>query len=92
LGGLFQYRLQFRFGSEAVFMDVDSIPYGADFRQHLTQAMRKCEVFLAVIADRWLSVDQQGRRRLDEPDEFVPIENEGYTSSVGPDLRRDDLR
>ena len=52
LAGRIYDRVQSHFGSDSVFMDVDSIPYGVDFRQHLTEAVAKCDVLLAVIAER----------------------------------------
>lgn len=42
-------RLVQQFGREAVFMDVDSIPFGVDFRKYLTEQVSKCEVCIAVI-------------------------------------------
>src|SRR6266550_727667 len=70
-----------RFGRDNVFMDVDNIPFGVDFRQHLDDAVRRCDVLLAVIGAGWLDVryregDRQGQRRLDDPDDFVRIEIE----------------
>jgi hypothetical protein len=72
-------RLQTRFGRGNVFMDVDSIPYGVDFPQHLAQTVSRCDVLLAVIGQRWLEAryadgPKQGQRRLDDPEDFVRIE------------------
>ncbi|HUT94607.1 MAG TPA: SUMF1/EgtB/PvdO family nonheme iron enzyme [Thermoguttaceae bacterium] len=64
-----------RFGRENVFMDVDTIPAGVDFRQYLHQAVGGCDVLLAVIGEQWL-VDRQGSRRLDDARDFVRIELE----------------
>ena len=47
-------RLVQQFGQEAVFKDVDSIPFGVDFRIHLDAQVAKCEVFLAVIGQDWM--------------------------------------
>jgi hypothetical protein len=67
-------RLQAHFGRSSVFMDVDSIPYGTDFRKHLTDAVTQCDVLLAVIGPDWLKVQADGRPRLAEPNDFVRIE------------------
>jgi WD40 repeat protein len=70
-------RLTQRFGRGSVVRDVDSIPLGVDFREFLTNAVSRCRVFLAVIGARWLDLrDDLGRRRLDDPDDFVRVEIE----------------
>jgi hypothetical protein len=63
------------FGRENVFKDVDSIPMGVDFRKFLADSVAQCNVFLAVIGRRWL-VTEDGRRRLDDPADWVRIEIE----------------
>jgi hypothetical protein len=68
--------LRKHFGHEAVFMDVDTIPPGLDFRQSISDALASCEVVLAVIGPRWLHPDQEGRRRLDDPNDYVRLEIE----------------
>src|SRR5215207_1217974 len=70
-------RLKEHFGKSAIFKDVDSIPPGVDFKEHLERAVGKCKVFLVVIGDRWLeSKDERRRNRLQDPDDFVRIEIE----------------
>ena len=34
-------------------MDIDSIPFGEDFREHIETAVAKCDVVLAVIGTKW---------------------------------------
>ena len=64
-----------RFGAEQVFFDVDSILLGVDFHHVLIEQVHACRVLVAVIGRRWLElVDDQGRRRLDQDDDFVRIE------------------
>lgn len=72
-------RLESRFGRESLFIDVDSIPIGVDFREHLSEAVGRCDVLLAVIGTQWLNAAHQrgarkGRRRLDDPADLVRIE------------------
>jgi hypothetical protein len=59
------------FGSEAVVFDIDTIPLGADFRKYLNKEVSRCDIFLAVIGDRWLEILKQ---RLNQPNDFVRIE------------------
>lgn len=61
-------RLKSHFGKDSVFIDVDTIPYGVDFRKHLNEAVAKCDVLLAVIGSKWPDSKQEdGSRRLDDP-------------------------
>ncbi|HXQ37014.1 MAG TPA: toll/interleukin-1 receptor domain-containing protein [Anaerolineales bacterium] len=70
-------RLIEHFGKSAIFKDVDSIPPGVDFKEHLEKAVGKCRIFLVVIGDRWLEgADSKRRNRLQDPDDFVRIEIE----------------
>jgi len=66
-----------RLGVGKVFHDVDSVQLGDDFVEAITTAVGSCAVLLAVIGDQWLaSTDKQGRRRLDDPGDFVRLEIE----------------
>ena len=63
------------FGRKNLFMDVDHIPAGVDFVDYLRSQVAACDVFLAVIGPNWLDAkDDSGRRRFDNPDDFVTIE------------------
>jgi TIR domain/PAN domain len=68
-------RLAQTFGRKNLFMDVDHIPAGVDFVEYLNSQVTACDVFLAIIGPNWLdSKDDDGRRRFDNPDDFVTIE------------------
>ncbi|MEM9089863.1 MAG: SUMF1/EgtB/PvdO family nonheme iron enzyme [Cyanobacteria bacterium P01_F01_bin.53] len=70
-------RLVAEFGRENVFKDVDDIPLGVDFAEHLDKAVGQCQVVLVVIGKTWTTVvDEDGNRRLDNQDDFVRIEVE----------------
>ena len=69
--------LEREFGRENVFKDVDAIPLGRDFRQILQDAIARCDVLLVVIGPLWLGEnDAEGRRRVDNPEDYVRIEIE----------------
>ena len=75
-GWLFD-QLAEHFGPAQVFKDIDSIELGDDFVQVITRAVGSCDVLLALIGDEWLTVsDERGRRRLDDPNDFVRLEIE----------------
>jgi TIR domain len=64
-----------RFGRRQVFMDVDMIDPGSDFVEQLEGSLSECQVLIAVIGPRWATVqDEDGNRRLDNPDDFVRLE------------------
>src|SRR5262245_34855703 len=68
-------RLAQTFGRDNLFMDVDHIPAGVDFVEYLHGQVAVCDVFLAIIGPNWLDAkDDSGRRRFDNPDDFVTIE------------------
>jgi hypothetical protein len=70
-------RLEQAFPSDHLFMDVDNIPPGEDFVHMLDTQVAQCDTLLAVIGKGWLSaVDEDGKRRLDDPNDFVRIEIE----------------
>ena len=70
-------RLADRYGGEQVFKDVDSIELGDDFVEVINGAVGSCDVLLALIGEDWLTItDAQGRRRLDDPHDFVRLEIE----------------
>lgn len=70
-------RLVHAFGRHNIFKDVDNIPPGTDFRGALTEAVSSCDVLLVIIGQQWIDArDEQGNRRLDDPDDYVRIEIE----------------
>jgi hypothetical protein len=78
-------RLVEHFGEDAVFKDVDDIPFGANFKSHLENILAQCVVELVVIGPHWLDVtDSAGQRRLDDPADFVRIEVESGLSREIP--------
>jgi hypothetical protein len=64
-----------RFGLDSVFMDVDGIALGRDFRTVIEETLGQCSVMLAVIGKTWLqNTDAKGNRRIDQPGDFVRLE------------------
>ena len=48
-------RLEQRFGENSVFLDIENIPIGVDFRERINLAVRHCDVMLVLIGDAWLA-------------------------------------
>jgi hypothetical protein len=64
-------------GKGQVFKDVDSIQLGDDFAEVIRDAVASCEVLLALVGMRWLTITgEDGQRRLDDPHDFVRLEIE----------------
>jgi TIR domain len=72
-----------RFGEGNVFMDVD-MPPGVDFEQRITEVVSGCVALLVVMGPNWAVTAEEGRRRLDDPADFVRLE-------VETGLRRPDV-
>jgi hypothetical protein len=73
-------RLREHFGTERVFIDVDTIAPGEDFVRAIERSVNACEVVIAVIGKRWVSALQE-EARLHTHD-FVRLE-------IATALRRD---
>jgi len=67
-------RLAAHFGIERVFMDVQGIEPGVDFFEAIERALGSCEILIVLIGKDWLATDSAGRRRLDDPADFVRLE------------------
>jgi TIR domain len=69
-------RLVAQFGEARVFLDIDWIKPGVDFRQVIAEAIARSRVLLVIIGPRWLAAEGDGCRRLDRPDDPVRVELE----------------
>lgn len=69
--------LESRFGRDRIFKDVDNLRPGADFGEYIKTILPRCRVALILIGPNWVNaVDEDGRRRLDDPNDWVRIEIE----------------
>ena len=72
-----------QFGQDSIFMDVDGIAPGRDFRKVIDETLTECDVLLGVMGRNWLDIkDEAGKRRLDNESDFVRLE-------IASALRRD---
>ena len=67
-------RLVVYYGREAIFMDVDDIPIGTDFRRHIDGFLHQSDILLAIIGTEWLVVGDSGAPRLFDTND--PVRNE----------------
>jgi TIR domain len=72
---LLQYQLSDHFPNVRVFMDLDSIEPGLEFAEVIRRAVETCVLLVVLIGRQWLTLtDEQGRHRLDDPDDYVRFE------------------
>jgi adenylate cyclase len=69
-------RLVAHYGRDSVFMDIDNVPFGIDFREHVIKAVRESDVVIAVMGLDWLGVRGNGPSRIEEDTDPVRIELE----------------
>jgi hypothetical protein len=68
-------QLKERFGTESIFMDIDTIEPGVDFTEALQKAVSSCDVLLAMIGPEWATAtDKSGKLRIEDPNDWVRIE------------------
>jgi hypothetical protein len=77
-------RLAARYGKESVFMDIDNIPFGTDFRAHIQAVLREAEVLIVVIGPRWLGADAAGTVRMSQESDPVRAEIEAALARSMP--------
>lgn len=58
----------------SIFLDVDAIKPGRDFRQVLLGKVAEANVLLAVIGPNWIAPGADGKRRIDDDNDYVRIE------------------
>ena len=52
-------------------MDIDSVPLGIDFVEHVTEQIGKCSAVIVMIVKQWHTIkDKKRRRRLDNEDDL----------------------
>lgn len=76
IAGRIRDRLVGNFGERAIFMDIDSIPIGVDFREKIRVAMMDTQMVIAVIGPHWIGTEANGHSRIRDESDPVRIELE----------------
>lgn len=67
--------LRAHFGVASVFIDVENSDLGENFAQVIDVKVGFCDALIVVIGKKWLtSTGVDGRRRLDDPQDWVRLE------------------
>jgi hypothetical protein len=77
-------RLAAHYGRHSVFMDIDNIPIGIDFRDHISETLRRTDVLLAVIGAKWTGMNDDGEPRIYEENDPVRVEIETALAQGSP--------
>jgi hypothetical protein len=69
-------RLVANYGVGSVFRDIDNIPLGVDFREHINTVLAQTDITPVVVGKRWSGPQPRRRRRIDDPADPVRVEVE----------------
>jgi len=69
-------RLEQRFGKTSLFIDIDNIPYGVDFRQQIEEALKSSDLLVAIVGATWRGARDGGAARIMSEDDPVRVEIE----------------
>ena len=65
-------------------MDIDSIPFGLDFREHIHNSLERCDILIAIIGPQWAAPNEQGQPKICEESDWVRIEIEAALAKKVP--------
>ena len=74
--GRIRDKLAVHYGDDSVFMDIDNIPFGVDFRKHINDVLQEGEVVIAVMGPRWIGPVGGAKARIWDAGDPVRIEVE----------------
>lgn len=69
-------RLVAKYGRDCIFRDIDNIPLGRDFRDHIRTVLDSCDIVLAIIGPSWHGRRGAANNRIMRDDDPVRIEIE----------------
>ena len=57
-------RLVQHFGKSSLFIDIDNVPFGVDFRKHIDDALKTSDLLIAVVGRNWVGAQSDGKARI----------------------------
>jgi hypothetical protein len=69
-------RLVAQYGMEAVFMDIDNVPFGVDFRKHIQDTLRQIQVLIVIVGPNWSGALGTRTARIQNETDPVRVEVE----------------
>jgi len=76
IAGRIRDRLAEYYSSDHIFMDIDSIPFGTDYRTHIREALVSSDILLAIMGPEWAGSESAGSMRIKDTGDPVRIEIE----------------
>ncbi|HAH66121.1 MAG TPA: hypothetical protein DCL72_11760, partial [Rhizobiales bacterium] len=55
-----------------------------DFREHIQESLKRCDILVAIVGPRWAAPDEQGRPRIRDETDWVRIEIEAALAKKIP--------
>jgi TIR domain len=69
-------RLVQHFGKSNLFIDIDNVPFGVDFRKHIDDALQTSDLLIAIVGHNWLGTQADGKSRMANAADPVRVELE----------------
>lgn len=81
IAGRIRDRLARHFGEDRIYMDIDAIPIGVDFRTHLGRAVANADAVLVLMGEDWAGARGDGTSRIMEEQDPIRMEVESAFQS-----------
>jgi hypothetical protein len=76
VGRIFDRLVEY-YGHDSIFMDIDGVALGCDFRDQIQNTLQRSDVLIAVIGPQWLAIQKEtGQPRIADDTDWVRIEIE----------------
>jgi hypothetical protein len=76
VGRIFDHLVEY-YGHDNIFMDIDGVPLGLDFRDQIRSTLQRSDILLAVIGPQWLAAQKEtGQPRIEDETDWVRFEIE----------------
>ena len=76
MAGRIRDRLADYYGPDSIFIDIDSIPVGVDFREQIKRELSKNDALLVLVGPKWRGAGKGGRARINDENDPVRVEVE----------------
>ncbi len=77
-------RLAEHYGEKEIFIDIEDIPFGIDFRKHIDDVLHQVQVLIVIIGKQWRGQSDGGPARIFEESDPVRIE---LQTALGSSIR-----